>query len=124
MSKCRSLSFRPMAVAVAFALALFAAPARADPASADEIAAGRTFALKVCWTCHIVAADQTERPILSRPAPSFLILAQRPDVTAESLRKFLSTHNETMGRAGQMPNPRLVDYQIDEVVAYILSLKK
>ena len=118
-----SLFFRPRAVAAALALGLLARPAQAaDPA--EQIAAGRGFALKVCWTCHIVAADQTARPILSRPAPSFLVLAQRPDVTAESLRKFLSTHNETMGRVGQMPNPRLVDYQIDEVVAYILSLKK
>lgn len=117
------LSYR--SAAAALALGLLAAPAQAaDATSAQQIAAGRSFALKVCWTCHVVAADQTAPPILSRPAPSFLVIAQRPDTGAASLRKFLSTHNETMGRAGQMPNPRLVDYQIDEVVAYILSLKK
>lgn len=94
-----------------------------DKAQQDQIASGRAFALKVCWVCHVVAKDQTELPVLSKPAPSFLDIAQRPDLTAEALRKFLSTHNETMGKGGQMPNPRLVDYQIDEVVAYIVSLR-
>ncbi len=103
------------------ALPVFAA--RADEHS-DRVAAGRSFALKVCWACHIVTEDQTAVPILSHPAPSFLVIAQKPDLNEEALRKFLSTHNETMGSTGRMPNPRLVDYQIDEVVAYIMSLRK
>ncbi|MGA3303958.1 MAG: c-type cytochrome [Methylovirgula sp.] len=120
-----SLSFARMILASAATVALLAAPARAqDLSAADLIAAGHTFALRVCWTCHVVATDQTVAPILQHPAPSFLGLAQRPDLNAKALRNFLSTHNETMGKAGQMPNPRLVDYQIDEVVAYIMSLKK
>ncbi len=118
------LSFARMVLAAATLALLASAPARRTQYPADQIAAGHTFALRVCWTCHVVATDQTVAPILHHPAPSFLVLAQRPDLNAKALRNFLSTHNETMGKAGQMPNPRLVDYQIDEVVAYIMSLKK
>ncbi len=117
-----SLSYARMVLAAATFALLPALAYAQNPA--DQVAAGHTFALRVCWTCHVVATDQTVAPILHNPAPSFLVLAQRPDLNTKALRNFLSTHNETMGKAGQMPNPRLVDYQIDEVVAYIMSLKK
>ena len=39
------------------------------------------------------------------------------------LRTYLDTKHPDMGPSGRMPNPRLADYQIDEVVAYILSLR-
>ncbi len=103
-------------------MALLLSGAKAQD-QADLVGAGHSFALRVCWACHIVAKDQTEQPILTQPAPSFLDIAQRPNLTSEGLHKFLSTHSETMGTAGKMPNPRLVDYQIDEVVAYIMSLR-
>lgn len=119
----RSQAFAAL-VAACLALVLPGAAAGAEQSSAELVASGRAFALKVCWACHVVAKDQTETPILSHPAPSFLTIAQRPDLTEEALRKFLASHNETMGPAGRMPNPRLVDYQIDEVVAYIMSLRK
>ncbi len=119
----RSHVFQVM-IAACLALLLPAAAAGAEQSSAELVASGRAFALKVCWACHVVAKDQTEKPILAHPAPSFLLIAQRPDLTEEALRKFLASHNETMGKAGRMPNPRLVDYQIDEVIAYIMSLRK
>jgi mono/diheme cytochrome c family protein len=78
----------------------------------------------VCWACHIVAKDQTQEPILTHPAPSFLTIAQRPDLTEGALKRLLASHDEKIGRNANMPNPRLVDYQIDEVVAYIMSLRK
>lgn len=105
----------------------FAAPARATdaaPTSAELVASGRSFALKVCWACHIVAADQIQKPILTHPGPSFLVIAQRSDLSDATLRGFLSSHSEMLGGKPGMPNPRLADYQIDEVVAYIESLKK
>ncbi|MGB8276817.1 MAG: c-type cytochrome [Methylovirgula sp.] len=111
-------------IAGCLTLAMPGLAAGAEQSSAELVASGRAFALKVCWACHVVAKDQTETPILSHPAPSFLTIAQRPDLTEEALRKFLASHNETMGPAGRMPNPRLVGYQIDEVVAYIMSLRK
>ncbi len=109
-----------VAASIAFALPA----AAAEQSSAELVASGRAFALKVCWACHVVAKEQTQKPILSHPAPSFLEIAQRPEVTESFLRQFLASHEETIGRKAGMPNPRLVDYQIDEVVAYIMSLKK
>ena len=37
--------------------------------------------------------------------------------------RFLSTLHRNIGRNGKMPNWLLADFQIDEIVAYILSLK-
>lgn len=89
----------------------------------DQVAEGRALALTVCSTCHVVAKDQVQRPILLQPGPDFVDIAQRHDLTEEGLRKVLSTHAETMGRTGRMPNPDIVDYQIDRIVAYIMNLR-
>lgn len=85
---------------------------------ADARVAGHKFALQVCAACHVVAKDQTTRPILKPPAPSFLRIMRRPSVTEAFLRGFLRTPH------GKMPNPELADFQIDEVVAYMLSLER
>ena len=111
-------------IAACLVFAATADRASGAPSSSDLATAGRAFALKVCWACHIVAENQTQTPILSHPAPSFLAIAQRPDLTESSLRQLLASHEEKIGHHAGMPNPRLVDYQIDEVVAYIMSLKK
>ncbi len=89
----------------------------------DLIASGHDFALKVCAACHVVATDQMSPPILKPPAPSFLALVRRGDISETSLRKLLSTPHGNLGRAKKMPNPQLADFQIDKVVAYLLSLK-
>jgi mono/diheme cytochrome c family protein len=100
-----------------------ASPARAQEGQGDLVAAGHDFALKVCAACHVVAADQTSPPLLKPPAPSFLALARHGNLSEASLRKLLSTPHGNLGRGAKMPNPQLVDFQIDKVVAYILSLK-
>ncbi len=83
----------------------------------DLVDAGRDFALQVCAACHVVTRDRQSAPILKPPAPSFLAIARRPTTTEASLRRFLGKPH------GRMPNPELADFQIDEVVAYLLSLK-
>ena len=119
---------RSHALAVLIAISVvFASPARAadtDPSSTELVASGRAFALKVCWACHIVATDQSEKPILTHPAPSFIVIARRSDLTDAVLRHFLSSHTEMLGGKGGTPGPQLAKYQIDEVVAYIKSLEK
>ncbi len=81
------------------------------------VTAGHEFALQVCAACHVVAKDQASKPILKPPAPSFLLIAGRQTTTEAFLRQFLSKPH------GKMSNPELADFQIDEVVAYLLSLK-
>jgi mono/diheme cytochrome c family protein len=89
----------------------------AKPGANALLTSGHEFALQVCSACHMVARDQRSKPILKPPALSFSTIANRPKTTEPFLRQFLSTPH------GKMPNPELADFQIDEVVAYLLSLK-
>ena len=100
-----------------------ASPARAQEGESELVASGHDFALKVCAACHVVAQDQTSPPILKPPAPSFLALVRHGDVSEASLRKLLSRPHGNLGRSAKMPNPQLAEFQIDKVVAYLLSLK-
>jgi mono/diheme cytochrome c family protein len=109
---------------LAIMLACGAAPlARAQDGQSDLAASGHDFALKVCAACHVVATDQISPPILKPPAPSFAAIVKHGDVSEASLRKLLSTPHGNLGRSAKMPNPQLADFQIDKVVAYLLSLK-
>jgi cytochrome c1 len=63
-------------------------------------------------------------PILDPPAPSFESIAQRTDIGAEWLEEFITTTHRGLDSPKGMPNPSLVDYQVKEVVAYLLSLRK
>lgn len=101
----------------------FASGTRAETPNSDLVAAGHSFAQRVCGACHVVTPQSRELPILSPPGPSFVALAQRPLLTEQALREFLASNHGTMGRHEAMPNPRLVDYQIDEIVAFMMSLK-
>lgn len=112
-----------LAISMALMFVSFVSSSANAKEARAQVAEGRTFALAVCSACHVVAKDQAQQPILLQPGPNFVDIAQRPGLTEEGLRKFLSTHAETMGRTGRMPNPDLVDYQIDKIVAYIMSLR-
>lgn len=104
-------------------LAGLAASAQAETPTGDQIAAGRKFAHRVCGACHVVAQQRDELPVLAPPGPSFAVLAQRPLLTEQSLREFLGSNHRRMGPHEAMPNPRLADYQIDEIVAFFMTLK-
>ena len=109
-------------VALALSAGLLS-PARAAMAGADQIAAGREFARRVCGACHVVTPQGGEFPVLSPPGQGFAVLAQRPQLTEPALRDFLTSNHGGMGPHEAMPNPRLADYQIDEIVAFMMSLK-
>jgi len=99
------------------------AGASAQPNS-EEISRGHRLALLACAPCHVVASDQETAPILRTPGPRFDAIANRTGTTADSLRAFLSTTHAKMSIPNGMPNPRLADYQMTEIVSYILSLRK
>ena len=101
----------------------FASLARAETPNGDLVVAGRSFAQRVCGVCHVVTAQSMETPLLSPPGPSFAVLAQRPLLTEQTLREFLASNHGAMGPHEAMPDPRLVDYQIDEIVAFMMSLR-
>ena len=104
-------------------LAGLASSAQAETPNADQVAAGRKFASRVCGACHVVMQQRDELPVLAPPGPSFAVLAQRPLLTEQVLREFLGSNHRSMGPHEAMPNPRLADYQIDEIVAFVMSLK-
>jgi mono/diheme cytochrome c family protein len=101
------------------------APASAQEAgSAAIVRKGHDLAAVVCANCHVAASDQRFPPVLNPPAPSFESIAQRPDTNADVLEKFMATTHRGLDNPKGMPNPYLMDYQVKEVVAYILSLRK
>ena len=77
---------------------------------------GHELAHKVCAECHEVAAGQREG-VLPDP-PAFQNLADDPAMTSLALRVFLTTPHTNM------PNLILSGAEVDDVIAYIQSLKK
>lgn len=90
----------------------------------DDVSKGHHVAAVVCAVCHMAADDQSNLPMLRPPAPPFKEIAQRKDLTAAWLENFLKTTHRDLGSQKGMPNPDLADFQIKEVVAYLLSLRK
>jgi mono/diheme cytochrome c family protein len=90
----------------------------AGPASAQDrtdVSRGHALAQAWCADCHSIepdgAAGAYEMP------PSFGSFANNPEITETALKAYLqSTHPV-------MPQVKLTADEIDEVVAYILSLK-
>lgn len=92
---------------------------------ADDLYKGHELAVLYCGNCHLAAPDQPSPPVWKfPPAPSFESIAQRDDVSAQSLRTFLTTTHRGLDNPRGMPSPNLADYQINQVVTYILSMRK
>ncbi len=102
--------------------------AKAQPPSRESreasIARGHKFALLVCSACHVVATDQPAPPILRTPGSTFDVIANKPETTEASLKIFLSTTHGKIVNPPGMPNPDLADYEMEEVIAYIMSLRR
>jgi mono/diheme cytochrome c family protein len=89
----------------------------------DQLAEGRAFARASCATCHVVS-DATRDAAVTRPAaPSFPEMARRPSFSADGVRQFLLSNHRRLGSERTMPNPRLSEYQIEAVVAYLETLR-
>lgn len=76
---------------------------------------GRTLALRECQQCHEVEPGERQGKLPDPPA--FQILADDPAMTALALRVFVRTPH------ANMPNLILRDAEVDDIVAYIHSLK-
>jgi mono/diheme cytochrome c family protein len=76
---------------------------------------GRQLATAWCSSCHQV--DPQAQRLATDAVPSFQAIAAMPSTTSMSIRAFLSTTHDVM------PNFRLTDPQIEDVGAYILSLR-
>ena len=105
-----------LAVALLGGLVLIGSLALAVAQEMGDAKAGLTYAEYVCAECHAVGSGQRRSP--HERAPSFQIVAEARGMTATALRVWFQTPHPSM------PNLMLTDQQSDDLVAYILSLKK
>lgn len=84
---------------------------------------GRQLAVDYCALCHVAAPDQPTPPVMRPPAPSFESIAQRQDTNENAMRTFLKTTHAGLDRPNGMPNPRLSDSELRQVIDYLLSLR-
>ena len=91
---------------------------------ADKIANGHHLALMICSACHVAGPNQKTPPILTQPAPSLEMLANKPGATAASVQKFLLTIHLSIANGKDMPNPQLTEDQARDLGLYIMSLRK
>ena len=90
-------------------------PAAANAAELGDVSAGHLYAKKACGGCHAVEAGDKFSPELL--APTFDSIAATPGMNERALGVWLrgSDHDS-------MPNLILTPENLDNVVAYIMSL--
>ncbi|MFM7343954.1 MAG: c-type cytochrome [Tagaea sp.] len=93
--------------------AVWAVPAGAQ--STGNALAGQTLARQWCASCHLISGTEGRT---SDAAPPFEAVARRASTTETSLWVFLQTPHR------QMPNYTLTRQETDDVVAYILGLRR
>jgi len=106
---------------VACFLALSLANAQ-EVGGAEDIRQGHRLASELCSICHIATPDQATVPIMHPPAPPFATIVRRKDFSAEWLTNFLKTTHRGLDEPQGMPNPDLADFQIKQIVAYLISI--
>jgi mono/diheme cytochrome c family protein len=94
---------------------LAASPAYSATAQAGDPDAGHTLVEKWCANCHIV--DSAQKQGSSTGAPTFDAIAQMKSTTEMGLHVFLQTPHD------RMPDLHLTRNELDDVSAYILSLR-
>ena len=82
---------------------------------ASRASAGHRLAQAWCMECHSIEAHT---PWTGKPAPDFAAIANQPSSTALSLKVFLQSNHRSM------PNLIIAKSDTDDLVAYILSLKR
>jgi mono/diheme cytochrome c family protein len=98
-----------VAVTLAAQFPALGQPLRGSPSSGHQIA------MTICASCHEIYAPMLPR---TEAPPNFEDIANLPSTTALSLKAFLrSNHN-------QMPNFTFSDAEADDVITFILSLKR
>lgn len=95
--------------AFAFGGVAFAQSPAGDPAE------GHRLAQEWCASCHTI--EPMQPPLPGSIAPSWSAVARMPSTTSLALRAFLLTPHPPM------PDLKLTPTQIDDIVAYILSLR-
>jgi mono/diheme cytochrome c family protein len=107
------------AVKLLGALALIAGSTVAAAQEWGDARKGLSYAQKMCAECHAVSARQARSP--AADAPSFEAIANTPGMTATALIVWFRSSHPLLPKT--MPNLVIEDDDMDNVVAYILSLR-
>jgi mono/diheme cytochrome c family protein len=83
---------------------------------ARDVAQGREFAQRVCAACHAIRPGAALSPVVA--APTFSAIAATPGMSPIALRVALQSVHRTM------PNFALTGAELDDVIAYIMSLQR
>jgi mono/diheme cytochrome c family protein len=100
------------ALPLAAGLCAWASPAACQTAA--SLARGQEITERACAGCHALGGD---RSVEGTPAPSFRSIAARPNQPPQRLASFIMTPHRPM------PGLNLSLADVNDVVAYILSLK-
>jgi len=106
----RYTAFLSLYIAAALAVS---AEALAQPDNSHSL--GRQVATEICSSCHQVTEGQ---PLPRRNVASFFDIANLPSTTALSLKAFLRSNHKGM------PNLIVSELDSDNLIDYILSLKR
>jgi mono/diheme cytochrome c family protein len=89
----------------------------------DQIREGQALSRASCGACHVISDTAKETPESRARAPGFPEITSRPSFSADDVRQFLMSNHRRLGPAQAMPNPRLAEYQIEAIVAYLETLR-
>ncbi len=112
-NKARPARFAVFPLLCAILLTAGGSPARAQ--EAGDTAEGHKLAETWCSACHVVGPTQQRG--ISNGAPTFAAVARMKSTTVLSLHAFLQTPHD------RMPDLHLSHDDIDNISAYILSLR-
>lgn len=94
----------------------FPAPAQTlPPGPGGDASAGRRLSESWCTECHAIGPKTIGK---GEMAPAFTAIANHPSTTALSLKVFFQSNHRAM------PNFVLGQRETEDIVAYILSLKR
>jgi mono/diheme cytochrome c family protein len=94
---------------------LIAAATSAEAQERGDARKGLNHARSVCAECHAVLPSETISP--NAKAPTFKTVANTPGMTATALAVWFRTSHPTM------PNLIINPEDMDDVIAYVLSLR-
>lgn len=104
---CRLRNLAPLALALVGAVPL--------PAVAQGPGIGGQLAARWCMGCHVI--EREPRAATADGVPSFPAIAAKPDTTAVSIERYLSTAHT------HMPDFSLSRSERNALIAYILSFR-
>lgn len=106
----------PFVASLLASLSVAGAAAQQTPDGFESPVDGRLVADEMCSECHVVSRNQKSGEDL--PGPDLVVRMRDPGMTGLALRSYLQTSHPIM------PNIRLDRDRTDDLIAYLLTLKK